>query len=169
MAAVTSKLTFAQFQEQFGGSDRAYEFWYGEAIPKAMPTVVHGLLQRIVMELLHEAGYIAASEVDLHIDPQAHPRPDVIASRSMPVAEPYPTKGWDVAVEILSEDDSYAYLKEKARKFREWGFGQIFAVDPSDRSVAEWKDGQFTVVTMFAGFDVDRIWQELDRVYPRSW
>ena len=168
MATVASKLTIAQFQEQFGGGDRAYEFWYGEAIPKSMPTVVHGLLQKIIMLLLDEAGYMAASEVDLHIDPQARPRPDVIASRSMPVAEPYPTKGWDVAVDVLSEDDSYTYLKEKARKFREWGFAQIFVVDPTDRSVAEWKEGQFITVTMLAGVDVERIWQELDRQYPRS-
>jgi len=93
MAAGISKLTLAQFKEQYGHSDRAYEFWYGEAIPKGMPTVVDGLLQRIIMILLQEAGYISASDVDLHIDPQAHPRPDIIASKSKPVAEPYPTKG----------------------------------------------------------------------------
>jgi hypothetical protein len=38
------------------------------------------MLQRIVMELLTEAGYEAGSEVEIRIDPDARPKPDVIAS-----------------------------------------------------------------------------------------
>jgi Uma2 family endonuclease len=163
MATATSSLTFAQFEEQYGQSDRAYEFWYGEAIPKSRPTVIHGLLQQIVMELLKQAGYIPSSEVDLRIDNQAHPRPDVIATRTKSLLlETYPTKAWDVVVEILSEDESYPHLKDKCRKYAEWGFGRILAVDPSDRSVVEWKDGLFVpAVDLF----VERIWQELDKLF----
>jgi len=57
-------------------------------------------------------------------------------------------------------------VKEKARKYQEWGFGQIFAVDPSDRSLAEWQNGQFIAVSEFAGVRGERIWEELDRQYP---
>jgi len=74
---------------------KAYEFWYGEAIVKGIPTVIHGLLQVIIAHLLRQAGYVAASEVELRIDPDAHPRPEVIANKTVPM-EPYPTKGWDV-------------------------------------------------------------------------
>ena len=45
MATTTAKLTLEQFQERFGQCERAYEFWYGEAIAKSLPTWVHGLLQ----------------------------------------------------------------------------------------------------------------------------
>ncbi len=43
---------------------------------------MHGLLQKIVMQLLDSAGFTSASEVELRIDPGAHPMPDVIASRT---------------------------------------------------------------------------------------
>ena len=125
----------------------------------------HGLLQKIIMNLLEQAGYISASEVELRIEAQAHPRPDVIVTKHKPSGS-YPTVGLDVVVEILSEDDSYLHLKDKCRKYREWGFGSVFAVDPGDRSVVEWKDGTFIPVTAFACVECSRIWQELDRQYP---
>jgi Uma2 family endonuclease len=161
MATATSSLTFEQFHEQFGRKDRAYEFWYGEAIPKGTPTWVHGLLQKIIMNLLVQAGFIAASEVELRIIPEAHPRPDVVATKSKPT-EKYPTRGLEVVVEILSEDDSYSHLKDKCRKYQEWGFCQIYIVDPSDRSVAQWMDETFIPVSEFAGIEANRIWRELD-------
>ena len=105
MAAIAERLTFLEFQSQFGHGDRSYEYWHGEAIPKGTPTWVHGLLQGIVIELLRQAGYIAGSEVELRIDPDAHPKPDVIAT-SGKVEEPYPTTAVNVVVEILSEDDA---------------------------------------------------------------
>jgi Uma2 family endonuclease len=165
MATATANLTFAQFQEQYRNSDRAYEFWYGEAIPKGMPTWMHGLLQKIIMKLLDEAGYDSASDVELRIDLQARPRPDVIAAKRKPNGL-YPTEAVEVVVEILSQDDSYRHLKDKARKYQEWGCASIFVVDPSDRSVAQWKDGAFLPVTVLAGVESSRIWQELDLRYP---
>jgi Uma2 family endonuclease len=158
-------LTFAQFQEQYGQSDRAYEFWYGEAIPKGMPTWIHGLLQKIIMNLLEEAGFLAASEVELRIALlRAHPRPDVIATKQRPTGL-YPTKGLEVVIEIVSEDDSFPHLKDKCRKYQEWGFSGIFVVDPSDRSLARWQDNTLVPVTEFAGIESSRIWQKLDQQY----
>ncbi len=119
MATTETKLTLAQFQEQFSRSERAYEFWYGEAVPKGMPTWVHGLLQIIIAELLKEAGFSAAAEVELRIDPEAHPRPDLIASKSK-ARGAYPTQAANVVVEIVSDDESYSYLKEKCRKYQAW-------------------------------------------------
>ena len=45
-----------------------------------MPTWIHGLLQAIIGRLLHESGYAAGAEVELRIIPDAHPKPDVIAT-----------------------------------------------------------------------------------------
>ena len=163
MPATAAKLTLAQFQEQFGRSQRAYEFWYGEAIPKSMPTWVRGLLQAIIMQLLKEARFYAASEVELRIDPDAHPRPDVIASKSKG-ERAYPTHSVDIAVEIVSQDDSHSYLKEKCRKYQAWGIGHVFVVDPSDRSVTEWK-GTLVETNNLSSIPVGRIWDELDQQY----
>lgn len=56
MATATQKLTFLEFTELYGQSDTNYEFWYGEAIPKGMPTWIHGLLQKI--EIQRPAGQL---------------------------------------------------------------------------------------------------------------
>ena len=162
----TAKLTLDQFQEQFGGGDRAYEFWYGEAIPKSMPTWVHGLLQAIILQLLKEAGFHAASEVELRIDPNVRPRPDVIASKSRPRGE-YPTEAADIVVEIVSDEDSFPHLKDKCRKYHAWGFGRIYVVDPSDRSVSEWQ-GVLVETDHLAGIPAARIWQQLDLEYDSA-
>jgi Uma2 family endonuclease len=163
MATTTAKLTLEQFQEQFGRGDRVYEFWYGEAIVKSMPTWVHGLLQAILLQLLKEAGFHAASEVELRIDPNAHPRPDIIASKSKPRGT-YPTEAADIVVEIVSEDEPFPHLKDKCRKYKAWGFGHVFVVDPSDRSVSEW-NGALVETDNLAGIPASRIWYELDQEY----
>jgi Uma2 family endonuclease len=165
VATATGKLTFEQFQAQYEHGDQAYEFWYGEAIPKGMPTVIHGLLQSIIARLLSEAGFISASDVELRIEPEAHPRPDVIARKAKLSVALYPTDGWDVVVEIVSESDSYPVVREKCRKYQAWGFGAIFLVDPSDRSVVEWKDGALIPSAKLASIPVQRIWNLLDEQY----
>jgi hypothetical protein len=90
MASVAGRLSLAEFEAQYGDSDRAYEYWFGEAIPKSVHTWMHGFLQALISRLLVETGYIPATEVDLHITDDARPRPDVIASRG-PIDENYPT------------------------------------------------------------------------------
>jgi Uma2 family endonuclease len=164
VTTATGKLTFEQFQSQYEHGDRAYEFWYGEAIPKGMPTWVHGLLQKIIMQLLTEAGYFSASEVELRIEEGAHPRPDVIGTKTIPHGQ-YPTTGLEVVVEIISEDDIYPLIREKCRKYQAWGFSAIYLVDPSDRSVVAWKDGALIPSAELAAVPVERIWNLLDEQY----
>jgi hypothetical protein len=48
----------------------------------------------------------------------------VVVTRTKPRGA-YPTTGLEVVVEILSEDDSYLYLKDKCREYQEWGFSHI--------------------------------------------
>jgi Uma2 family endonuclease len=162
-----AKLSYEQFREQFERGDKSYEYWYGEAVPKGMPTLIHGFLQMIIMMLLHEAGFHAASEVELRIEAGARPKPDVIAGKTI-TKERYPTKAWDVVVEILSEDDSFMVLRGKCKKYQEWGFGKIYLVDPTDRSVAEWKEGIIAPCSELASIPVQRIWDALDQEYAAA-
>lgn len=163
MGTTVQKLTLDEFTSQYV-SDKVFEFWYGEAIAKGMPTWIHGLLQQIIVRLLTDAGFFAASEVELRIDPQARPRPDVIASKTKPNG-PYPTKGLDIVVEVLSEDDKFPLVREHCQKYQAWGFGRIFLVDPSNRSTFEWKNDSFLACTELADIPVARIWSELDSQY----
>lgn len=168
MGTVIQKLTIEEFEAQYGPGSKTHEYWYGEAIPKGMPTWTHGLLQKILMRLLDDAGFVAASEVELRIDPEAHPKPDVIAVRTKLATEPYPTEGLDVVVEIISPDDRFPSVREHCRKYQTWGFSKIYLVDPADRSVQEWRDGALVPVAELAHIPAVVIWEELDRQLAKS-
>jgi Uma2 family endonuclease len=162
MLAVAENLSFAEFHEKYGHSERAYEYWHGRAVPKGMPTWIHGLLQRIVMQLLCEAGYEAASEVELRIVENAHPKPDVIATKGEP-EDPYPTKALEVVVEILSPDDVMEYVIEKCRAYQTWGFAWIYVVDPASRSLFQWTGSALEISDFLTTAPAARIWERLDR------
>jgi Uma2 family endonuclease len=105
-ATLAEKLTVTQFERRYGQEKPYYEFWYGQAIQKSTPTWIHGLLQKILMDLLSAGGYKAGSEVKLKIDPELQPIPDVIATRGQ-IELPYPTKPLEIVIEILSDDDPH--------------------------------------------------------------
>jgi Uma2 family endonuclease len=162
MAAALSTLTIAEFEAQFGHEKPHYEFWYGEAVQKSMPTWIHGLLQRILMELLREAGYKAGSEVQLKINTAFQPVPDVIATTGH-IERPYPTKPVEIVIEILSDDDPMSRLLTKCRMYQEWGFQQIYVVDPIARLVFRWSEHRLEEVDLIAGQPVSSIWTALDQ------
>src|SRR6185437_2956334 len=162
MAAAIDRLSLAEFQLKYGHSDQAYEYWRGKAIPKAMPTWIHGFLQSLISRLLTEAGYKAGSEIDLRIDPDAIPRPDVIATKGR-LEHPYPTKAVEVVVEILSSDDPMPYVLQKCNAYQEWGFEFIYLVDPESRKVYRWTGDALETVTALATISAGRIWEALEQ------
>lgn len=162
VAAIPDKITFLEFQSKYEYGDRSYEYWHGEAISRGMPTWIHGLLQRIVMELLTEAGYVAASEVELRIVPDAHPKPDVIAT-SGEVGELYPSKAVDVIVEILSDEDPMSYVLEKCKAYHRWGFKYIYVVNPKGRQVFRWTATALELSSELTSIPANRIWEKLDK------
>jgi Uma2 family endonuclease len=162
MAALAGKLTMEEFQLKYGRSERSYEYWYGEAVPKAMPTWIHGLLQSLISKLLMDEGYKAGSEVELRIDPDAYPKPDVIATKGK-VEIPYPTKGVDVVIEILSKDDPMPYMLQKCRAYQTWGFAFIYVVDGENRVVYQWTGKALAMTDALTSIPAARIWAELDK------
>lgn len=137
MAALGGKLTLAEFEVQYGNRKPNYEYWSGEAVPKAMPTWLHGLLQGILIELLKQAGYRAGSEVKLKISPDLEPVPDVIATSGR-IEFPYPTQPFDVVVEILSPEDSFQRVTRKCKCYADWGIENVFVLDPDQRNAWAW-------------------------------
>ena len=150
-----------------------YEYWDGQAIQKPAPSVLHSLLQVILINLLRETGLISAGEVRLQLNRTRQPIPDVIAGNRL--QHPYPTKPFAVAIEILSPDDRMQRLLRRCRFLSEQGIPYIYVFDPEDRTAQRWsheKEMLENVEWLESGdwpsIPVGRIWnaldQELDRV-----
>ena len=146
---------------------RSDEYWYGQTVPVGTGTWIHGISQIVIGELLTEAGHIAGFSVELRIIADARPKPDVIATKGA-VEQPYPTKAVDVVVEILSPDESMAFMIEKCRAYQAWGFREIYVVDPGNRFVFRWTGGAFEATNSLASVDASRIWQRLDLALGRK-
>lgn len=161
MAALSHNLSLAEFETQYSGAKPYYEFWFGEAIQKSMPTWIHGMLQIILGAMLRESGYRAGSEVKLRIDPEFQPVPDLVATKGR-IEALYPSGPLEIVVEILSDDDPMSRLLTKCRKYQSCGIEEIYVVDPSARLVFRWLDHRLEETQLFAGLPVARIWAALD-------
>jgi Uma2 family endonuclease len=114
------------------------------------------------MELLRQAGYKAGSEVELSISSDFRPIPDVIATTGH-IERPYPTKPVEIVVEILSDDDPMSRILTKCRIYQEWGFREIYVVDPTARLVFRWSEHRLEEVEVIAGQPASLIWTALDK------
>jgi len=141
MAAQSLPLTLEDFHKLYDGAKPAYEYWHGAAVRKSMPTVLHGLVQAIIMMLLKKAGWNAASEVRLKVGPEAEPVPDVIAVRGK-FKGPFPVAAPALCVEILSPGDMLAKTLEKAKAYISWGSQCVWIIDPEKRTA--WSLSQAT-------------------------
>jgi Uma2 family endonuclease len=135
----TQLLTPEEFERLYAHQDTAYEYWFGEAVPKAMPSILHGITQQMTSFLLLELGYYTGVEVDLHIHPQWCPRPDVLVS-TRKLERPYPTRSDDLfVVEVLSPDDSWSYVYKKCENYQHLtGIETVFLLDPEIRKGWQW-------------------------------
>jgi Uma2 family endonuclease len=134
MAAATTLLTLQEFHARYA-HEHGYEYWFGEVRRKGRPTWLHGLLQVVLAEFFHRLGYASGSEIDLRIDPNWQPRPDVMAT--LEIEQPYPTKPVDIVAEVLS-DDPMTKVFEKCRNYARIGIPQMFVFDPESRTAWEW-------------------------------
>ena len=168
--ATSAPLTLEEFHARYANSERACEYWFGEAVEKAMPTWLHSLVQGILTEMLRQAGYRAAPELELRIDPQFEPRPDVSATRHR-VQGRYPTvrQEIEIVVEVLSPDDAMTRVYAKCGHYRGLGVAQVFVIDPENRTAWEWNPelGQLDrktawLLTNGQKIELSEVWQQLD-------
>jgi Uma2 family endonuclease len=161
-------LTVFEFERQYGELKPHHEYWFGEAISKATPTWLHGLLQKIVMTLLDEAGYKSGSEVKLKISSEFQPVPDVIATSGR-IDVPYPATPVDVVVEILSAEDSFQRVLRKCKLYAAWGIAVVVVIDPEEREGWVWENetqalrvASAIVLNNGRGISFQRIFDALD-------
>ena len=86
-----------------------------------MPTVLHGVVQSIVMMLLERASWNTASEVRLKVVSDAEPIPDAIAVRGKFKGGSYPSAAPELCIEIMSPSDTLAEALDKAKSYLAWG------------------------------------------------
>lgn len=134
------KLSLEEFRDRFAGEKPYFEYWDGEAVQKAMPTRLHALIQKILVQLLDALGYDSGQEITLKLDPAYEPIPDVIAAEGS-IGDPYPTEPFEVVIEILSPEDSFSRVLRKCRLYEKWGIRQVVVVDPKARLVWSFENG----------------------------
>jgi Uma2 family endonuclease len=133
MAAQSLPLSLEEFHRRYDGAKPAYEYWYGTAIQKRMPTVLHGVVQAIIIMLLEKAGWSTAAEVRLKVVSEAEPVPDVIAVHGKFKGR-YPTTAPELCIEILSPGDRLSKALEKAKTYISWGSQCVWIIDPEKRT-----------------------------------
>lgn len=131
--AATEFLTVNEYDARYG-HQAGWEYWFGEARRKPVPTYLHGLLQIVLGGLLSRAGYIGSVESDVKIASDWQPRPDVCGV--LEVQEKYVSRPENVVIfEVLSEDDS---IVTKCQHYSEIKIEQIFVFDADEKSIAVW-------------------------------
>jgi Uma2 family endonuclease len=168
MATVARHLSVVEFRERYAEEKPYFEYWFGEAVQKSVPTWLHVLLQQILGEFFTRAGYKAGPELELRIDPDWQPKADVAAS--LAVEQPYPTKPIDVVAEILSPDDRMSRVFDKCRHYERIGIPAVFVLDPDGRRAWRWS-GETENPERVASLDLPNgariailaVWEELAR------
>jgi Uma2 family endonuclease len=168
MATATNSLTLEEFRSRYAEEKPYYEYWFGEAVQKSEPTLFHVLLVKILMSFLDRAGYESGAELELRIDQNWQPKPDVAAMST--IEAPYPTKPVDVVVEVLSPDDRMQRVIEKCRQYVRIGIPAIFIMDPELRYAWEWSRTTENLERISAmllpngeKISVVDLWKDLDR------
>jgi Uma2 family endonuclease len=153
------------FHAQYDGRKPYFEFWNGEAVQKSMPTFLHSLIQRLLANLLEAMGYQSGQEIALRLDAAYEPIPDVIAGDHL--AQPYPVDPFEIAIEILSPEDTFSRVLLKCRLYRGWGIRRILVVDPETREIFSFEDGVLRETETIARrgdetLTAAHLWQQVD-------
>jgi len=165
-------LSLEDFHERYAGEKPYFEYWNGEAVQKSFPTLQHSRSQMLVSQLLGRIGYDSGFEITIKLDPAYELVPDVIAAEGR-IEDPYPTEPFEVAVEILSRNDSFSRVLQKCHLYETLGIRQIGLVDPDDRVVWSFENGSLRETDIIAKrgervITAQELWAEVDRLLRPS-
>ena len=123
------------------------EYVHGELIERPMPDFVHGrIASRLAMLLAlleRQQGLFLGTEVRCRIASDIYRLPDVILARAF---ERVPTTTPIMVTEILSRDDLYVDVVEKAAEYAIWGVPHIWLIDPWSKRLQIWTADSFNTV-----------------------
>ncbi len=115
----------------------------GQLKERPMPTELHAYVQALLGHwfLLHKAewGVMPLSEVRTAVRAGRFRLPDVAVLRARPLNN-NPLKDPPlIAIEILSPDDSFSDLRDRAQDFAAMGTEHIWLIDPEQRTAFAWR------------------------------
>ena len=169
-AVAERKLSLEEFHDRYDGEKPYFEYWDGAAVQKSMPTRLHSLIQKILMQLLDSLGWDSGAEITLKLDPAYEPIPDVIAAEGQ-LGDPYPTQPFEIAIEILSPADSFSHILRKCLRYETWGIRQVIVIDPKTRLIWSFENGSARETDIIARrgervITAQELWAEVDRLLP---
>ena len=115
------------------------EYRDGVLYPKAMPTKLHSIIQRVLINLLQNQGAPTFPELTLSISVTKYLIPDVAVADDFP--GPYPTEAVRLCCEILSPDDRLGAMLAKCEEYQAWGVPFCWVIDPVERAAWEYHSG----------------------------
>ena len=115
------------------------EYVDGVLYPKAMPSTLHALIQKILTRLLDAQGIQSLSEVHVRLSPTKYLIPDVIATAKL--QHPYPTDPVLLCVEILSPEDRVGATLAKCEQYHAWGVPFCWVIDPEKQTAWQYHSG----------------------------
>jgi len=135
-----SAATIVSVQDYLHRTEKPYcEYVDGVLYPKAVPTKLHALIQKLLMRLLDAQGVEALGEMHVRLSPTKYLIPDVIAA---PVIQgPYPTDPVLLCVEILSPEDRVGAMLAKCEQYHAWGVPFCWVVDPEKQTAWQYHSG----------------------------
>jgi Uma2 family endonuclease len=128
-----------------------YELLHGELHPMSKPGFRHGLvaihLGRILREhvVVHDLGFALAAETGFWLanDPDHVRAPDVAFVSKERLAGDPPAGFWrgapDLAAEVVSPNDSFRDVQEKALDWIRYGTRAVLVVEPTQQSVTVYR------------------------------
>jgi Uma2 family endonuclease len=135
-----SAATIVTVEDYLHRTEKPYcEYLDGVLRPKAMPTKLHALIQKILMTLLDRQGVEALAEVHVRLSPTKYLIPDVIAAPE--IQSPYPTEPVLLCVEILSPEDRVGAMLAKCEEYHAWGVPFCWVIDPEKHTAWQYHAG----------------------------
>lgn len=152
------------------------EYVDGRLVERERPTILHSLLQMILIQYLSRYqkafAFLPLPEARTQIVERARYRiPDILlCPLPLPAGNVITTAPWGV-VEILSPDDRMPEQLERFRDYRRIGIPHVILLDPEARLAFRFDDGsllqtRFTSLELPTGslpFDSQALFAQLDR------
>lgn len=147
------------------------EYRDGVLYPKAMPTRLHSIIQRVLTNLLQNASgpdkAEAFPELTLRISSTKYLVPDIAVAEDFD--GPYPTEAVRLCCEILSPEDRLGASLAKCEEYHAWGVPFCWVIDPVKRAAWEYHSGGEPVRAIGAlragdiAVGLDELFSSLDR------
>jgi Uma2 family endonuclease len=143
----TARLVTAEEFEKYPDDDYRYELVEGRVVRMSPPGYIHGRITMAFGALLHQHVRAQALGVvfnelgcKLKSNPDTVRGPDIAFIRTDRIPAKDPKGFWrgapDLAVEVLSPDDTRSEIRAKTAEYLEAGVGLVVVVDPEKETVS---------------------------------